>query len=82
MATLTKVKSEKEDAPSLGSSIPTPFPKEILAVNSSSSDEQQSQRQRQESEPGPSNISKPAERQENGSLVRINTSILIYLLTN
>ncbi|KAJ3746783.1 HECT-like ubiquitin-conjugating enzyme-binding-domain-containing protein [Lentinula detonsa] len=65
MATLTKVKSEPVDSSSLASSIPTPFPKEILVLNSSSVDIsiQEQQPQLQEPEAGPSEIH---ERQENG----------------
>lgn len=78
MATLTKVKLERKVIPSLASSVPTPFPKEILAGNSSSADVEH-QPQRQEVEAGPSKTSEPVESQENGSLVSssINISILL-----
>lgn len=79
MATLTKVKPEREVILSLASSVPTPFPKEILAVNSSSADVEQHPQQ-QELEVGPSNISEATERQENGSLVRIYIKMSTRLL--
>ncbi|KAJ3932902.1 MAG: HECT-like ubiquitin-conjugating enzyme-binding-domain-containing protein [Lentinula lateritia] len=70
MATLTKVKSDLGAISTLASSVPTPFPRDILVIHSSAVDtstsSQEQQPQLQESEAGPSNISEVRERSQNG----------------
>lgn len=89
MATLTKVKSDLGAISTLASSVPTPFPRDILVIHSSAVDtstsSQEQQPQLQESEAGPSNISEVRERSQNGqqsdSLVSLHPSFLTYMLT-
>ncbi|KAJ4490215.1 HECT-like ubiquitin-conjugating enzyme-binding-domain-containing protein [Lentinula aciculospora] len=82
MATLTKVKSEPVAISTLALSVPTPFPKQNLAGNSSSVDisSHEQRPQLQESEPALSISSEVFERQEterqNGSLHELMPSIV------
>ncbi|KAJ3715053.1 HECT-like ubiquitin-conjugating enzyme-binding-domain-containing protein [Lentinula raphanica] len=83
MATLTKVKSEPVDSYILTSSIPTPFPKEILTVNSFSanvSSQELPPRLQESEEAGSSHLSEVHEAQEDarpqGSLHELMPSIV------